>query len=71
MFVPLLLGDQRQHGGAVEHRLWQHHPQEEAHLHRTHADGLGGEQRLVVLRAEQRMRRVQPRCSRYLVQGTA
>ena len=69
-FVPLLVGDQGERGGAVKQRLWEHHPQEEAHLHRTQAHRLGWEQGLVVLQAQEGERGVQPSRARHLVQGT-
>ncbi len=57
-FVPLLILEERQHGGAVEGGLWEHHPQEEADLHRTQAHRLGWEQGQVVLGAVQGLRGV-------------
>jgi hypothetical protein len=69
-FVPLLVGDQGERGGAVKQWLWEHHAQEEAHLHRAEQDRLGREQGLVVLQAQERERGVQPTRARHLVQGT-
>ncbi len=68
--MPLLVRDQGEHGRAVEQRLREHHPQEEAHLHRAERHRPGREQRLVVLQAEEGVRGVQTTRSRYLVQGT-
>ncbi len=69
-FVPLLVRDQGERCGVIEHRLREHHPQEQAYLHRAQANRLGREQRLVVLQAEQRVGGVQPNCPQRLVQGT-
>ena len=68
-FVPLLVGDEVEHGGAVEDGLWERDAQEEAHLHRTQADWLGRQQGRVVRRAQERQGGVLARSLPQLVQG--
>jgi hypothetical protein len=70
-FVPLLVGDQRHHGGAVEHRLRQCYPQQQAQLHRAEGHRLRWQQGQPVLQAGQRLGGVQAIRPRRLLRDRA